>query len=120
MSSSDFEIIQGSTFLLTMQWLSNGTPVDLTGYSAKLKIINNPAPTNQSFYLVFASDGTGDANTSMTLGTDGTINLRAEASVTAALTFTKAPYVLLMRHPDAVTVDTLTKGNVKLTSGVTY
>lgn len=121
MSASDFTIVQGATFLLTMQWLSSGIPVNLTGYTARLKILQNASTQNEQIYLTFASDGTGTANTSLTLGgAAGTLALRAEASVTINLGFTKAPYVLLLKEPDNLTVVPLASGQVTVTPGVGF
>jgi hypothetical protein len=105
----DLQILQGKLFDKTFTWKIDGTPVDLTGYSAKLRIYNSAgtALLNLSTTL----DGSGNG---IILGSDGTVRLVIKTAKTATLTFTKAKYELQLTRPDAEDLPFLA-GNVYVT-----
>lgn len=113
-------IEEGSTFTLTFEYKPGGQPANLTGYSAKLRVVRDLGLSDQSYLLSFQSDGQGTPNTSLTLGgAAGTIAIRAEASVTSALKFTDAPYALLIESPDG-TVTKVVDGSCSIVPGVSF
>lgn len=110
----------GQTFTLTFEYKPGGQPADLTGYSAKLRVVKDLGQADQSFLLSFQTDGLGTANTSMALGgAAGTITVRAEASATSTLAFISAPYFLMIKSPDS-TVTTILSGSCSVEPGVAF
>lgn len=74
----DLVCYQGATFDYTLTWKTAGTPVDLTGYSARMQV--RETYTSSSAVLSF-TNGTG-----ITLGgTAGTILIATNAGTTAGL-----------------------------------
>ena len=109
----DLEIIQGATMRLALVWEQPaGTPVNLTGWSARLQIrINRNSP------VLFEMS---TANGRITLGTnDGHIDLNASASETDVLDFSSAMYDLDMISPGNE-VTTLLSGKIFLNPGVVH
>lgn len=103
---------QGATFTQNFQWVDeNGTPIDLTGYSARMQVrdtVDSPA-----FHIELT-----DANGRIALGgTAGTIQLTIAATDTAALTFEDAVYDLELVN--GATVTRLVYGGVQLRPEVT-
>lgn len=113
-------IEEGPTFTETFEYKPGGQPADLTGYSAKLRVMRDPGLPTEQTLLAFQSDGMGTPNTTLTLGgATGTIAIRAEASVTADLDFTDAPYTLMIQSPDG-TVTKILEGSCSIVPGVSY
>jgi len=74
----DLNCWQGANFDYTLTWETAGTPVNLTGYSARMQVRSN---YDSGTAVVSLTNGTG-----ITLGgTAGTILLEMNASTTAAL-----------------------------------
>lgn len=92
----DLQILQGKLFDKTFTW-KIGTPVDLTGYTAKLRIY-----TRQTANLLTLSttlDGSG--NGIILGGIAGTVRVLIKTAKTATLTnFTKAAYELQLTRLD--------------------
>jgi hypothetical protein len=111
----DLTIYQGSTFSQEFQWKvgSPPTPVDLTGYSARMHIrqkINSPDPiialTTENGRIVFKDR------------TNGIFSLEISATDTALLNFRSAVYDLEMVSPSGF-VQRLMEGSVELSPEVT-
>jgi hypothetical protein len=87
--TKDIEIEQGATFTLSFIWKdSNGTPVNLTGYQARMQIrksVNAPDPPALSLT---------HTNGIALGGAAGTINVTATASQTSSLTLRTGVYDL--------------------------
>jgi len=107
----DIEIEQGATFRVTLTWNDeNGTPTDLTGWSARMQIREDIDDAATLHSMVSPTDITlGDAA--------GTIELLITATDTEAFTFETATYDLEMVNGTEVT--RLVKGTVKLIKEVT-
>lgn len=109
----DFEIEQGATLLKPIVWKdSNGTPVNLTGYTAKMQVRRNAAdPT----VLLELSNTNG--RLSITPGT-GTVTLIFSAATTAAITWTRGKYDLELTSADG-TVTRLIEGEITVSKEIT-
>ena len=93
----DFTIERGSVFTRLIQWnAANGNPQDLTGYTAKMDV----RPSEDSDVLI-KSLSTDDST--ITLGLNGLITLKLDATATSALSnYNKAVYALEM-YPGGLT-----------------
>lgn len=102
----DIVIEQGATFSRVITWKdASGTPVDLTGYSARMEVRNSVA-SGQPILALTSGQG-------ITLGgTAGTITLSISAVDTAALDFSNARYDLELVQGS--NVKRLLKGTVTL------
>lgn len=107
----NFKIEQGSTFVEVLTWRVGQTPVDLTGFTAKMQLRND---INSGVLLELTTE-----NGRIALGgTAGTITINLPAADTALLTFEKAVYDLQLISPDNV-VTRLLKGHVTIDPEVT-
>lgn len=118
-TSYDIVLQQGLTFSLVVTWENpDGTPIDLTGYSAKLLVVNNL--TSKTSVLTFDSGGSGSSGTSLVLGgTAGTLTIGMTAVATAALTAKQSTYTLLAEDPSS-NVYGLMSGRFTVESGVSW
>lgn len=107
------EIEQGTTFNPVLTWKdSNGTVIDITGYTARMQI-------RESITSDTLIDELTTENGGITLGgVLGTITLLISAADTEAYTFTTGVYDLEMISP-AGTVTRLLEGTIKLDLEVT-
>jgi hypothetical protein len=111
-------VYQGATFDVTFTWrqpvvspATVGTPVDLSGYTARMQIRQSVASTDTLLELTTEDGG-------ITLGgTDGTITLAIDAADTAAVTWTSGVWDLEMVIGDSVT--RLLYGRIKVSKEVT-
>lgn len=106
----DITIYQGGTFALTITWESGdpATPVNLTGYTASMKVKQGQT----TLFTLTSGDG-------ITLGgTAGTISLSYSATNTALLTPGTADYDLLLTSGTSV-VTPLVAGRVTIQKGIT-
>lgn len=112
-------IDQGTNFTLTLTWQNpNGTPVDLTGYTAKVHVVDNL--NNRTSLLEFNSVSGGSPGTTLTLGgTAGTVTMGLTAAASAALTFTDGQYAVLVDSPGGV-ITRLLQGTVHVNSGLSW
>jgi len=110
----DFVIKEGSNFSRLIQWMQDDgtTPVNITGYTARMKIRN------------FKGDGGSalaewDTDTEITIvnGSLGLIRIAVTAAATAALSFNRAVYDLELVDGDDVYC--IMEGNVTLNKEVT-
>jgi len=121
-----FTIEQGATTDLLLEYKdSNGSPVDLSGYTARMQI--RPSVDSTTTYLsitnVTASDGTGlnltPQSGSVTLPrTSGSIGLFISAASSSALTFSEGVYDIELQSQSGI-VTRLLEGIVKLSKEVT-
>lgn len=101
---------QGATWDYQLVWKSGGSPVDLTGYSARLQA---RATYNTSSTVLSLTSGNG-----ITLGgTAGTITLAASATTTAAIP--AAQYVYDLELVNGSTVTRLVQGYLNVSAEVT-
>lgn len=120
-----FLIEQGSTTAFEIQYVdSNGTPIDLTNYSAKLQIKSDYLDNNPTTYLTLSSSMTGDGtglnlhgNNSSKPYTSGSIGVYISADNTKTLTFDTAKYDLLITSGSVS--HRIIEGNIKLHKRVT-
>lgn len=109
--SWDFAVVQGATFDQTLTWKYNGSPVDLTGWSAHMQI--RSAPGGQLY-----SDLTDTGGEISLGGTAGTIRLVLAAAVTAAFTWDSGYYDLMLTSP-AGAVTYLLAGSFTVQAAIT-
>lgn len=100
---------QGDTYKRTLTWLVSKTPVDLTGYDARLQIRESADDTTAAL----------DASDYLTLGgEEGTIDIEIPANETATLDPGRYVYDLEVESAGGE-VTTLLAGSVKVTAEVT-
>jgi hypothetical protein len=119
-------IEQGATTDLLLEYKdSNGSPVDLSGYAARMQI--RPSVDSSTTYLsitnITSSDGTGlnltPVSSSVTLPqSSGSIGLFISAASSSALTFSEGVYDVELQSPAGI-VTRLLEGIVKLSKEVT-
>jgi hypothetical protein len=116
-----FTFEQGTTIDVEMLYKSSGsnTPIDLTGYGAKMQIKSNYADNKPRTFLTLSSSLNAD-NTGLTLGgTSGSIRLFVSAATSsAALNFDTAFYDLEITTSTGI-VTRLLEGPVKIKREVT-
>ena len=112
-------IEQGATLDLSLLYKdSTNTPIDLTDYSARMKIRSGYADDNPTTYFSL-TDNLDPDGTGITLGeADGTIGIFISADKTAAQSFDTAYYDLELESPLGI-VTRLLEGTVKLSKEVT-
>lgn len=120
-----FTIEQGATLNFEVQYKdSTNTPINLTGYSARMQIRPAYADSTSTVYATLSSsiaaDGTG-LNLSGSNGTtplaSGSIGVYISAASSSAFTFDTAKYDLEI--VSGATVTRLLEGQVKLSKEVT-
>jgi hypothetical protein len=105
-------IEQGATFDTTVTWTADGTPVDLTGYTARMKVAEDYDSTP-------ALSLTSSPAAGLTLGgTAGTIRIVITDEQTATLAIESGKYDLELEAADG-TVRRLLRGNVSVLQEVT-
>ena len=85
----DFTIYQGSDFDCTIQWLSNNTPVDLTGCALRMQIRESAKSP-----IVILSLTTENGLLSIVPGDQGFIKITVSAELSRTLDFKTAVYDL--------------------------
>jgi hypothetical protein len=118
-----FVIEQGATTTFEVQYKdSTNTPVDLSGYGARLQI--RPSAGSDTILLSLSSslqgDGTGlnmSGSNSTTPPTSGSIGVYISAYSSSLLSFTEAAYDLEIHY--GATVSRILQGCVKLSKEVT-
>lgn len=113
MPAAQYDILceQGSTFALSMTYEDgNGQPVDLSGYSARMKAKSSAQATDSIVELT-------TENGRITLGADGSIALSIDAATTAAFPAISAVYDLELVNGSTVT--RLLKGKFLIDAEVT-
>lgn len=106
-------IEQGATYYKTLQYTKDGSPVDLSGSTARLQV----RPTLPSTDVLFELTTENGGIELETAGTIGRIDLSIEATDTAAFTFTSAVYDLEI--VTGTKVVRLLQGKVRLSLEVT-
>lgn len=122
-----FVIEQGATTNFEIQYKdSNGTPIDLTGYRARMQI--RPTVDSTNIYLTLSSslnsDGTGlnlSGSNGMTPPTSGSIGIYIASCTSSMLDFNQAVYDLEIYSGSGACPYTvrLLEGQVKLSKEVT-
>lgn len=102
MSASSYDlpaIEQGSSYKLYISYTdSNGAPINLTNYCARLTIL-----TDDSVNIVFTTDNTNLSLYSFVInGSTGELILQIPASVTNNYTFTSGKYDLEIESPTEI------------------
>lgn len=113
MSAAQYDILceQGATFALSMTYEDGlGQPVDLSGYTARMKVKSSAQATASIVDLT-------TENQRITLGSDGSIALYIDAATTAALPAITAVYDLELVNGSTVT--RLLKGKFVIDAEVT-
>jgi hypothetical protein len=118
-----FIIEQGATLDLSLNWTdSAGTPIDLTGYSARMHI--RPTVHSEIIYLALSSslesDGTGinlRGSNGTTPLSSGSIGIYISATTSSLLDFCEAYYDLELEKQDYVV--RLIEGQIRLSKNVT-
>ena len=119
-----FTIEQGATVDFEIAYKdSNGNPINLTGYQARMQL--RPSPGSNTLYISLSSslaaDGTG-LNLSGSGGlkppTSGTIGVYISAVSSSQLSFDLASYDLELASSDG-TVTRILEGKVKLSQEIT-
>lgn len=111
---------QGTPFQLVYTWTSgpNNTPVDLTGYSAKLHVVTDLV--NKVPILLFTTGAGGTANTSIvTGGTAGTVTVTATDVATTAMMFDTGYYSLFVQSAGGNPTKLL-EGKVTVMAGLSW
>jgi hypothetical protein len=111
-ATHNFVCEQGATFSRQITWLdSNGAPLDLTGYTARMQV---RATVDASSALFNLTSGAGD----ITLGgAAGTITIAISATATAAVA--AGCYVYDLELVDGATVYRLLQGEFEVDAEVT-
>lgn len=112
-------IEKGATFNHTLVWKdTNGTAINLTGYTARMEIRNsNAEPAGTAALATLTTEGT---TSKITLGgSAGTVVLFMSATVTAALVGFQGVYDLELVKTSDGTVTRLVQGNVVFSPEVT-
>jgi hypothetical protein len=114
----NLKIEQGATFRRRLQWKTGepATPVDLTGYVARMQVRGEQAASNVLLELTTTKGGIV-----ITDALQGRFELYLKAVDTTALTFDTGVYDLEMVAPDAPdnTVTRLLAGSVSVSPEVT-
>jgi len=124
-SKYSFTINQGSTLNLEVQYKdSTGTPVNLSGYSAKMQLRSGYADTNPTTYITLssslASDNTGlnlSGSNGSTPLSSGSIGIYISAVSSSNFSFNTALYDLEITSGSIVT--RILEGQVSLSKEVT-
>ena len=124
---SSFVIEQGATVNFQVAYTdSNGDPVDLTGYQARMQI--RPSYGSSQVYIMLSSSldpcGTGlnlSGSNSINPPTSGTIGVYISAVSSSQLDFTQGVYDLELStgSGDCYVVTRLLEGEVRLSKNVT-
>jgi hypothetical protein len=112
----NIKVEQGATFSQTFTWKINSNPVDLTGYTARMKArdtTRRASAVNEIISLTSPSGGI------VLGGAAGTIAVTISASATASMLAGKYIYDLELVAPNT-TVTRLIKGAFTVLSEVTY
>tara|TARA_R100000152_G_C6665139_1_gene102976 strand:+ start:201 stop:584 length:384 start_codon:yes stop_codon:yes gene_type:complete len=119
-----FTIEQGATTDFQIDWKdSNGNPVDLTDYTARMQIRSNYGSSGTLYAKLTSTlynDGTGlnmSGSNSLLSPTSGSIGVIISAASSSNFTFSEALYDLEMVSGSYVT--RLLQGKVKLSKEVT-
>lgn len=111
-------IEQGSTLDLKIIYEDpNGTPIDLTNYSAKMQIRPDYADLTPTTYLTLSSSLDVDGSGIIITPTSGSVNIYINATKTDSFAFDEGIYDLELYNGNDVT--RLLEGKVKVKKSVT-
>ena len=109
----DFTIEQGATFNRKLTWTNkNKTPINLTGYTAKMQVRKNPSDS-----VVLIELSTSNGRIAIT-GLTGAIELTISATDTTAITWKGGVFSLELTSPGGV-VTRLLEGTVTVSPEIT-
>lgn len=109
----DFEIEQGATLVKPIVWKdSSGTPINLTGYTAKMQVRQSVSSPDVLLEL-----STTNGKIQITPAT-GTVTLVFDATTTAAITWKRGKYDLELTSTGG-TVTRLLEGQIAVSQEVT-
>ena len=111
----NFTIYQGATFDRTWTWTTDGTPVDLTGCTARMQV----RKTASDPILFEATTENGFLTLGSPTPSDGTITLSMTADDTMDQTWTSGQYDLEIVFP-STEVTRLLMGRVKVSANITH
>lgn len=114
MAAADYDLLieQGATFDLSIVWKDNaGTPIDITGYSARMQI----RKTYDSAPVISLTSAVGGGI--VLGGVDGTIDITISANTTDDITILRGRYDLELELAGVVT--RLIQGSVDISREVT-
>ena len=106
----DFVVDRGATFIKTIIWKDNGTPIDIGNYGAVFTI--KPSPSSEEVILQIDSDSTADDYIQIE-GMDGKMILNIDSTSTSELSFDLAYYDLKLTDENDI-VTKLLRGRVTL------
>ena len=111
MSTYQGTIEKGRTWSINVQWLMDGTPVDLTGYSLSftMQLSNGSAWKYQ-----LLSGVAGSSNLTVTSPTTGAFSVTVDANDTAALPIRDLLFIIVATSPDASNVYTVVTGTMNV------
>lgn len=114
---ANFTLEQGATWTKTLTWQdANGSAINLTGYTARMKVRQSPRATGTPL-LDLAS--TGGSPAIVLGGALGTIVITVSATATAALDWTNPAYYDLELEDGSGVVYRLIEGTMTLNPEVT-
>lgn len=112
---TDFIIYQGATFSRVITWTADGSPVNLTGYSARMQFRTDYADNSGTIALDLTTSGGGI----VLGGAAGTITVTATGAQTAAITALGGHYDLELYAGGGEPVYRLLMGDWVLSQEVT-
>lgn len=107
----NLQILQGKLYDKTFTWRIDGSLVNLTSYTARLKLLDDNGQVVK--LLTTTLDGSG--NGLILSGSAGTVEVIMKTALTATFTFNKGKYELELRRPDGEDLPFLA-GNAYLTT----
>lgn len=107
------EIQQGATFRLPLQWLANNVPVDLTGCAVRMQVRERAGAD-----AVLLELSTSNGGALITDAANGRFELVMTDEATAALTWPRGAYDVLIIHADG-SVTRILQGGVTVSPGIT-
>lgn len=113
----DMEIVQGATFLVNLEWqTATNTPIDLSGYSARMQIRSEHSSSNVLIELT-----TANGRIALNTPTTGGIQLKITAADAEAISWSSGVYDLELIHTVGAeqVVDNILYGNVTVRKNVT-
>jgi hypothetical protein len=111
--TKNFSVDQGATYTFDVVWNdSNGQPINLTGYSAKMQVRDQAGGKQLAFTLTHV-DGIAIN------GPLGKITVTISAERTNKLIYPKSFYDILLTAPDSITKTRILEGTLTLSRAVT-
>ena len=109
----DFTLEQGATFNKQLVWKENGTPLDLSGYTARMQVKKTPKSTTNILDLTTSNGGI------VIDGANGKVTLIVSATDSAALKAGSYVYDLELEETATSDVTRLLQGCFEINAEVT-